>query len=86
MCDYIVGVGETGWEAKFFSPEEEGSYIHLTVFKNEDGYVSYELKENDVALAYGDVNEGDVEVATGYRRRRLRRVVAEQESWRWFLK
>ena len=30
-----------------------------------------EIKENDDYLAYGDVNEGDVEDATGYRRRLL---------------
>ena len=67
-----AGVGETGWEAKFFSPEEEGSSLELTVFRNGDGYVSYEIKENDDYLAYGDVNEGDVEDATGMRRRRRR--------------
>ena len=42
------------------------------MFRNEDDYVSYEIKENDDYLAYGDVNEGDVEDATGWRRRRRR--------------
>eukprot|EP00944_MAST-04C_sp_MAST-4C-sp1_P006283 g6283.t1 len=71
LCACIVGVGETDWEAEFFSPEEEGSFLELTVFRDDEtGYVSYELKENGEYLAYGDVNEGDVEGVTGYRRRR----------------
>jgi len=72
LCDCIVGVGETGWEAHFFSPEEEGSALELTVFRDDEtGYVAYEIMENGEALAYGNVNEGDAEDATGYRRRRL---------------
>ena len=70
LCDCIVKVGETGVEPHFYA--EDGDYtLELNVFRDdESGYVSYEILENGEALAYGDVNEGDVEGATGYRRRR----------------
>ena len=71
LCDCIVGVGATGWEAHFFSPEQEGISLELTMFKDKKtGYVSYVIMKNGKTLAYGDVNEGDVEGATGNRRRR----------------
>ena len=71
LCDCIVKVGETGMEPHFYA--EDGDYtLELNVFRDdESGYVSYEIKENDDYLAYGDVNEGDVEDATGMRRRLL---------------
>eukprot|EP00944_MAST-04C_sp_MAST-4C-sp1_P016177 g16177.t1 len=72
LCNCIVGVGETGWKAHFFSPEEEGSSIELNVLKDDKtDYVSFEIMENGEHLAYGDVNEGDVEGAIGNGRRRL---------------
>merc|ERR1711871_1190502 len=71
LCDCIVKVGETGVEPHFYA--EDGDYtLELNVFRDdESGYVSYEIKENDDYSAYGDVNEGDVEDETGYRRRLL---------------
>lgn len=70
LCDCIVKVGETGVEPRFYA--EDGDYtLELNVFRDGD-YVSYEIMENGEALAYGDVNEGDVEDATGMRRRRRR--------------
>ena len=69
LCECIVDVGENNKQVTFFSEIEKDS-LELTVFSN-DGYVSYEILENDEDIAYGDVNEGDVEGATGYRRRRL---------------
>ena len=73
LCDCIVKVGETGMEPQFYA--EDGDYkLELNVFR-DGGYVSYEIKENGEALAYGDVNEGDVEDATGHRRRRRRRLL-----------
>ena len=70
LCDCIVKAGETGIKPHFYA--EDGDYkLELNVLRDdESGYVSYEIKENDDYLAYGDVNEGDVEDATGYRRRR----------------
>ena len=78
LCDCIVKVGETGVEPRFYA--EDGDYtLELNVFRDGE-YVSYEIKENDDYLAYGDVNEGDVEDATGYRRRRLLQAGASGDS------
>ena len=44
--------------------------VELNVFRDGD-YVSCEIMENGEALAYGDMNEEDVEDATGMRRRLL---------------
>jgi len=68
LCNCIVKVGKDGVEPNFYA--KDGDYkLELNVFR-DGGYVSYEILENGEALAYGDVNEGDVEGATGYRRRR----------------
>merc|ERR1711907_308642 len=63
LCNCIVKVGKTGMEPKFYA--KDGDYkLELNVFR-DGGYVSYEILENGKALAYGDVNEGDVEGVTG---------------------
>ena len=38
----------------------------LTVFRSDDGYAAYEIKEGDEYIGYGDVNDGRKD-----RRRRL---------------
>eukprot|EP00942_MAST-04A_sp_MAST-4A-sp1_P013123 g13123.t1 len=62
LCTCIFNVGETGKEAKFYSPDET---LALNVFK-DGNTTAYEILESGEAVGYGDVNEGRMD-----RRRRL---------------
>ena len=71
FCDTPPSCEEWFGRRRHFYAKDGDYTLELNVFRDdESGYVSYEIKENDDYLAYGNVNEGDVEDATGMRRRR----------------
>ena len=60
-CISAIGTGNVGDQS--FTADD----LELTVFRADDGYAAYEIKEGDEYIGYGDVNDGRVD----RRRRRL---------------
>merc|ERR1711871_1653736 len=60
-CIYAIGTGFVG-DQVFFADD-----LELIVFRTDDGYAAYEIKEGDEYIDYGDVNDG----RRDRRRRRL---------------
>ena len=54
-CISAIGSGKVG-DQVFFAND-----LELTVYRNDDGYAAYEIKEGDDYIGYGDVNEGRVD-------------------------
>ena len=51
-CIHAIGTGYVG-DQVFFA-----DYLELIVFRSDDGYAAYEIKEGDEYIGYGDVNDG----------------------------
>ena len=60
-CISAIGTGTVKRDQVFFADD-----LELTVFRSNDGYPAYEIKEGDEYIDYGDVNDGRLD-----RRRRL---------------
>ena len=64
-CISAIGTGDVG-DQVFFADD-----LELTVFRSDDGYAAYEIKDGDEYIDYGDVNDGRKD-----RRRKLLQVGA----------